>query len=137
MHRLEFRPATEEEQRIALAALDDHTLDTDGVAMNAVPFSVLAYVGDELAGGVVGKIFWNWLYADLLWVDKKFRGTGIGTDLMKQAESKANEKNLTGIYLWTQSWQAPDFYKKLGYQEFTELKNFPPGHSRIGLVKYL
>jgi hypothetical protein len=44
---------------------------------------------------------------------------------------------LTGIYLWTQSWQAGGFYAKLGYEQFTEFADFPPGHSRLGFRKYL
>ena len=35
----------------------------------------------------------------------------------------------TNVYLDTFSFQAPGFYKKLGYREFGKLKDFPAGHS--------
>jgi len=35
------------------------------------------------------------------------------------------------------SFQAPDFYKKLGYQEFGLLEGFPAEHSRHFLWKEL
>ena len=37
----------------------------------------------------------------------------------------------------THSFQAPDFYKKQGYQEFGRLADFPPGHSLIWFSKTL
>ncbi len=57
--------------------------------------------------------------------------------VMLAAEEQARNMKLTGIYLWTESWQAPGFYKKLGYSQFVEFRNFPPGHSRLGFCKYL
>jgi hypothetical protein len=35
------------------------------------------------------------------------------------------------------SFQAPDFYRKLGYEEFGRLDDFPPGHSRLFFRKNL
>jgi GNAT superfamily N-acetyltransferase len=73
----------------------------------------------------------------MVWVEEEFRSRDIGTSVMKAAEEWARNKKLTGIYLWTQSWQAPLFYQKLGYECFAELRDLPLGHSRIGFRKYL
>jgi len=100
-------------------------------------FALQARHGDELIGNLSGRVFWNWLYVDLLWVHAEYQKQGIGTELMRRAEESARAQNLVGIYCWTQSWQAPEFYKKLGYEEFTRFENFPPGHQRFGLRKYL
>jgi ribosomal protein S18 acetylase RimI-like enzyme len=121
----------------ALASLRKHTALSNGVLTKDEPFSVLAYADERLVGGLIGKVFWNWLYADLVWVDEEFRGRGIGSQVMKAAEVRALKMKLTGIYLWTATWQAPIFYKKLGYTQFVEFKNFPPGHNRLGFLKYL
>jgi hypothetical protein len=40
-------------------------------------------------------------------------------------------------YLDTFSFQAPDFYKKLGYEVFGELQDFPHGHQRYFMKKRL
>jgi len=101
------------------------------------PLTVLAYEEERLVGGMIGKVFWNWLYADLVWVEEESRGRGIGRDVMRATEEQARKMKLNGIYLWTQSWQAPSFYSKLGYSQFVELRSFPPGHSRLGFCKYL
>lgn len=121
----------------AIKVLRKHAASSNGVVAEDKPFTVLAHAGDRLVGGLIGKVFWNWLYADLVWVEEGFRSQGIGSRVMKTAEERARQLNVSGIYLWTETWQAPVFYKKLGYQQFVEFKNFPPGHSRFGFLKYL
>jgi GNAT superfamily N-acetyltransferase len=121
----------------AIRSLTEHRRLAGGALLEEKPFSVLAYRDQELVGGLVGRIFWNWLYAETVWVEEKFRGQEIGTTIMQAAEDRARETKMIGIYLWTQSWGAPAFYKKLGYTQFVEFKNCPPGHSRLGFFKYL
>jgi GNAT superfamily N-acetyltransferase len=120
----------------AIASLRKHTATSNGVLTEDKPFSVLALMNERLVGGLIGKVFWNWLYADLVWVEEEFRGRGIGTQVMRVAEERATKMKLTGIYLWTETWQAPSFYRKLGYAQFVEFENFPPGHRRLGFRKY-
>ncbi|WP_394204734.1 GNAT family N-acetyltransferase [Shewanella waksmanii] len=91
----------------------------------------------KLIAALTGQLLWDWLYIDELWVDEVGRGTGIGKQLMQTAESYAIEQQLSGLWLWTQSWQAPGFYLSLGYSEFTRFEDFPKGYSRIGLRKPL
>ena len=121
----------------ALTSLRKHTAMSQVVPTEDKPFSVLALMDERVVGGLIGKVFWGWLYADLVWVEEHFRRRGIGRDVMRAAEDQARKMKLTGIYLWTETWQAPAFYKKLGYTQFAEFRNFPPGHSRLGFLKYL
>ena len=90
-----------------------------------------------LITALTADLLWQWLYVDELWVDESCRGKGIGKQLMMQAETYAKEQQLAGLWLWTQSWQAPLFYQNLGFKEFTRFDNFPSGYSRIGLRKQL
>jgi ribosomal protein S18 acetylase RimI-like enzyme len=148
-YRLEIRAASADEEKAAKACLTEHDAEVGGVGLRRSasqtqtmwdddqPFSVLAVSRDRVAGGLIGKIFFNWLDAELVWVDKSFRRSGIGKAVLQQAEEKAHDLGLTGIYLWTESWQAPGFYRKLGYEQFAEFDNFPPGHKRLGFRKYL
>ena len=52
-------------------------------------------------------------------------------------EAEARQSGATEAYLDTFSFQAPEFYKKNGYQVFGVLENFPPGHQRYYLTKAL
>lgn len=91
----------------------------------------------NLIAVLTADLLWDWLYIDELWVDDSCRGTGMGKQLMVQAETHAKTLELSGLWLWTQSWQAPGFYQRLGFEEFARLDDFPKGHSRIGLRKNL
>jgi ribosomal protein S18 acetylase RimI-like enzyme len=95
--------------------------------------------GDDgcVAGALTADLLWGWLYIDELWVSETLRGQGCGKLLMAAAEGYASSKQLSGIWLWTQSWQAAEFYEHLGYEEFSRFPDFPKGHSRIGYRKVL
>ncbi|MNJ78333.1 hypothetical protein D3C77_760620 [compost metagenome] len=56
---------------------------------------------------------------------------------MKMAEDLAREKGCVGIWLDTFDFQAPGFYQKLGFTEFGQLEDFPPGHKRFYFQKRL
>jgi GNAT superfamily N-acetyltransferase len=91
----------------------------------------------ELLGGLVGLGFWNGLFIELLWIDEPARRQGIGTALMRAAESEARKRGWEVCFLSTFTFQAPEYYRKLGYEPFGELKGMPPGHSRTWFAKWL
>ncbi len=92
---------------------------------------------NEIIGGLQGEIFYRWLYIELLAVPEQARGEGTGSRLMDMAQTLAREKGCVGIWLDTFDFQAPDFYKRLGFTEFGHLDDFPPGHKRFFLQKRL
>jgi ribosomal protein S18 acetylase RimI-like enzyme len=98
---------------------------------------VLRSPDQEIAGGVIGATYWNWLYINLMWIKEEFRGRGFGHQLLTLAEQEARQRGAEYAYLDTFSFQAPGFYKKHGYEVFGELNNFPPGHQRYFLRKQL
>jgi len=135
--QFEIGQTSQEEKEKIIALLKDHTAQVGGVVTDNKQISILGKHEGKLTSIAVCYIFWNWLFVDLVWVDEILRGQGIGKALMDKVEETAREKKLTGLYLWTESWQAPEFYKKLGFEEFVEFKDFPPGHKRFGFRKYL
>jgi ribosomal protein S18 acetylase RimI-like enzyme len=56
---------------------------------------------------------------------------------MHAAEAEARRRGLTGIWLDTWTFQAPGFYRKLGFAEVGRIPNYPPGHDRIFFMKRL
>jgi hypothetical protein len=49
---------------------------------------------------------------------------------MGTMEDAARARSCVGAWLDTFSFQALDFYRSLGYQQFGTLDDFPPGHQR-------
>jgi GNAT superfamily N-acetyltransferase len=91
----------------------------------------------EIVGGVTGEMFWHHLHVEFLWVSEEYRKGGYGAKLIQQVEEYAREKGCHLVKLDTFSFQAPHFYKKLGYKEFGVLKDFPKGQSQHFMEKRL
>ncbi|MGV6394152.1 GNAT family N-acetyltransferase [Pseudomonas caspiana] len=92
---------------------------------------------DEVLGGLYGSLLYRWMFIELLAVPEQARGQGLGSRLMAMAETLANEKNCVGIWLDTFDFQAPEFYRSLGFSEFGQVNDYPPGHRRYFFQKRL
>jgi GNAT superfamily N-acetyltransferase len=100
------------------------------------PVRLVARADDgRVRGGLRGHIGWSWLFIDTLAVDARDRGLGVGSVLIKTGEALARTRACLGVYLWTTSFQAPEFYKRLGYREFGTLPDLPPGHVAHWMMK--
>jgi len=91
----------------------------------------------ELVAGLNGHTGWGWLFVQTLWVSDDSRRGGMGTLLMAAAESEAKRRGCAHAWLDTFSFQAREFYEKLGYAVFGQLEDFPEGHRRFFLQKKL
>ncbi len=91
----------------------------------------------DLMGGLLGETFWRWLYVADLWIHEDYRNSGLGTELMAQAEHEARRRGCLHAYLDTLDFQAPQFYPRLGYTIWGILDDFPPAHRRIFYKKDL
>lgn len=91
----------------------------------------------KVAGGLIGEIYWGWLYINLLFLREDLRGQKFGHQLLTQAEAEARRRGATHVFLDTFSFQAPKFYQDHGYRVFGELKDFPPGQNRFYMTKDL
>ncbi|MFF2482955.1 GNAT family N-acetyltransferase [Paenibacillus sp. NPDC058071] len=100
---------------------------------------VLKAIDDEgrIVGGLNAVHLWNWIEVNILWIDEQFRGQGIGAQLLAQIEEKAKEWNCDYIKLNTFTFQAPNYYPKLGYKEYAVIPNLPPGFSHHFFIKEL
>ena len=91
---------------------------------------------DKIVGGLHGSTWMTYMYVNLLFVPESMRSTGVGRRSMMDAEAEAIRRGCRAAMLDTFSFQAPDFYKKLGYSVFGTL-DYPPHHSRFYLTKRL
>lgn len=93
--------------------------------------------GDEILGGVIGALQWEWLRIEILAVVEHLRGQGWGRSLVEQAEQIAFRNGCRQAWVDTFSFQSPQFYKRLGYHAFGELPDYPRGQVRYFLAKVL
>ncbi|ELS53910.1 GNAT family N-acetyltransferase [Streptomyces viridochromogenes] len=93
---------------------------------------------DALAGGLVGHTWTTWLHVTYLWVDERHRGTGLGSRLLAHAERVARDKRgCASVRLETWDFQAPEFYRKQGYEVVCVIPDYPPGITEYTLTKRL
>jgi GNAT superfamily N-acetyltransferase len=104
---------------------------------NFKPIAVTLRHRGAIVGGLYAEIYLNWMYISLFWLADDFRGKGFGSKIMQMAEKEARKRGVKNAFVDTFSFQAPGFYKKLGYREFGKLEDFPAGHSRSWLTKAL
>jgi GNAT superfamily N-acetyltransferase len=99
---------------------------------------VLAYLEDELVGGLMGGTRLSWLKIHMLGVHKNFRQRGIGTELVAEAERHALANGCRYAYVDTVCFQAPQFYLKAGYEEAGRIADWDShGHTKHIFVKRL
>jgi GNAT superfamily N-acetyltransferase len=100
------------------------------------PLAVFARDGASIVAGLSGETYSGWLFIRYLWVSDALRGRGIGRELVTGAESRALERGCHSAWVDTFSFQAPGFYRKLGYEAFGAL-DYPPDHKRFFFKKPL
>ena len=101
-------------------------------------FPLALSVRDEagvVVGGLIGELRMDYLHVDLLWIDESQRGTGVGKRLLDMAEAEARKFGATHMHLSTWSFQAPDFYRAMGFTEFGRIKDHPAGFDNHYFVK--
>jgi GNAT superfamily N-acetyltransferase len=90
----------------------------------------------NIVAGLAGETYAGWLFVRYLWVSEGLRGQGVGRELIEKAESRALERGCHSAWLDTFSFQAPGFYRTLGYEVFGEL-DWSADHKRLFLRKRL
>ena len=88
-----------------------------------------------VTGGCFGVADYGWCFVKFLVVPEPYRGTGLGTRLMAEAEAIARRRECKGIWLDTFEFQAKPFYEKLGFRVFGELEGGPEAYARYFLKK--
>jgi ribosomal protein S18 acetylase RimI-like enzyme len=95
---------------------------------DVVPLTCLARdTTGEVVGGAVGRTWGECGELQQLWVAAAHRQHGVGSRLVRMFEARAKQRGCRTFYLTTFSFQAPSFYKSLGYHSAAEIRGFPAG----------
>ena len=134
--RIEIEPSPDHEvRRLIDEGLDVFNAEHAGPE-NAEDFWVIARDDDGgLCGGLRARSSYAWLFIDWLWVSSPARSHGVGGLLLAKAEQAARERGCLGAHVSTFSFQAPEFYRRHGYEEFGRIDGFPVGHACLWLKK--
>ncbi len=128
-------PPTPEWQEFLEGRLYEHNSDQTG-RRDGLLFAF--QVRDDQQEVVAGLSGWTWAGAceiRSLWVHPTWRGQGHGRALVNAAEQEARAHGCQVILVSSYSFQAPEFYRRLGYELAWALDGFPPGHRYCYLVK--
>ncbi|MCX3060651.1 GNAT family N-acetyltransferase [Streptomyces beihaiensis] len=91
-----------------------------------------------VAAGLDGHTWARWLHVDVLWVDARHRGAGLGSRLLAEAERIAHkERACVNSRVQTWDFQAPGFYRQHGYDVVAVVPDYPPGIKEFTLTKRL
>ena len=103
-----------------------------------VELTVRIEADGELVAGASG---WTWGEAAgiaMTWVGGGHRGGGLGSRMLGAFEDEARRRGCTHVFVTSFTFQAPDFYRRLGYEEIFRWHSVPThGHDDVHLRKEL
>ena len=88
-------------------------------------------------GGIVAGSVGDTLEVAYLYVEEAARGRGLGEALLRRAEAEAVRDGLRRVLLNTYSFQAPGFYRKMGYRQLFETAPCFDTHRQFYFIKEL
>lgn len=109
-----------------------------GIDVNYQRFYLLCHNNaNEIVGVLNAYTAFAEIYIDDLWVDSNNRGKGYGSLLIKELEDRFTNKGFNNINLCTSAFQAPEFYKKCGFElEFVRENKHNPKLTKYFFVKF-
>ena len=111
---------TEDLKKQIYEGFSRHAISTIG---HDEKFDPVAFIADDqgcFAGAIVVELFWGALHVKYIYVDDGYRGKGVGVRLMEYALKYGRDKACPFAFVETMSFQALDFYRKMGFElEFT------------------
>jgi GNAT superfamily N-acetyltransferase len=102
--------------------------------------SLGVFLRDEcgtIVAGAAGHTWGDTCELRQVWVAASLRGCGLGRRLMAEAEAEAVRRGCGQLVLTTHSFQAPEFYRQLGFDVLAKLSDYPRGHAHLLLRKRL
>jgi len=129
---------TSELKQKLIDGLSEHAIATIGInPWDGQAIAFAAYDDTIFIGGVALDFIHKQIHVKQLFVDPKYRGKGIGSKLMQAALEFGRNNGCTFVFLETLSYQAVDFYQKLGFSVDFIRDGFENGISLLYLKKSL
>lgn len=108
----------------------------NGVLCNWEPFFFTARENGRLMGVITGHKYYSEVHIGDLLVLKECRKNHIGTSLLNAIEEHFKDSGIDNINLTTYAFQAPEFYKKCGFElEYVRENKKEPKLNKMFFVK--
>ncbi len=137
MHRFEIEEPSSAEIEFLEERLYEFNAGTTGIADGRGLGVFLRDESENILAGAAGHTWGETCELRQVWVAASVRGRGLGRPLMAEVEAEAIRRGCRQLVLTTHSFQAPDFYRKLGFEVVSELPDYPRGFSQLVLRKRL
>ena len=109
----------------------------NGVTCNYMPFTFVAKEDNKIVGIITGNSYYKEVHISDLIILEEYRNKQIGSKLVENVENYYKDKGFENINLTTYGFQAPEFYKKCGFEvEFIRENKKNPKINKYFLVKY-
>ena len=107
------------------------------VICNYKSFAFIAKDEEKFVGIITGNSYYKEVHISDLIVVEEYRKQHIGTKLLETVENYFKNKRFENINLTTYGFQAPEFYKKCGFEiEFIRKNKNNSKLDKYFLVKY-
>ena len=114
-----IRRIEEEDSRIGSFINDEFSQysEQNGVVLNYSEFCFAAEDEEgKILGVITGRAYYNEVHIGDLIIDRQHRRSGLGSKLIAAVEEAYAGAGYEKITVTSFGFQAPEFYKKLGYQ---------------------
>jgi ribosomal protein S18 acetylase RimI-like enzyme len=126
-----------EEIRLLEERIYEFNVQATGISDGKLFALFLRENNEAIVGGIFGWTWGDTCYVRYLYVPAHLRNQGHGSALMRAVEAEAKARGCGQIVLQTHDFQAPDFYRKLGFDIIGRVTAYPRDHQYLTMVKSL
>jgi ribosomal protein S18 acetylase RimI-like enzyme len=131
---------TKEEMGVIKHRLEEYNMAQTNGEWNKPEMEINVVLKDNdrnVIGGINASTLCRAMWLEVFWVDEEYRGQGYGRDLLLEAERIGIENGCVASGTWTFSFQAPEFYQKVGYEVIGIFNGYVEGVTEYVLMKNL
>lgn len=137
MLNIEYKESLDEEFYNIIDTEFNKFASKNGVTCNYMPFTFVAKEDNKVVGVITGHSYYKEVHIGDLIIFEQYRNKHIGTKLIETVENYYKDKGFENMNLTTYNFQAPEFYKKCGFDvEFIRENKENPKLTKYFLVKY-
>jgi len=122
-----------------IKAIDDLLISFNekALAIKRDAMVVAAYDKEEFIGGIYFRWYGPSAIIEHMAINEKWRRQGVGKRLLIAAEREIHRQGCRWITVNSMSFQAPEFYRRLGYEVIATVPQFFENHDHLILRKML